>query len=195
MCGLFILMTYWNDSQTVARWEQPWYETVRKIYHSHLAGSHLAAPPGHLLWHHILVPGSQCPSQGCKRGFICPMGPLWTWNTSPLLTVPFLTTKISSLCFAVLIAFSVLLNFILVCFSKSIFMSYFVNVPLIHNKRLCSPRGSITTAITLSLLNHKLSNLPGRALQCSPRREMSKAKSSPQQYDHGCLGGFPIINM
>lgn len=128
--------------------------------------SHLAAPPGPLLWHHILVPGSQCPSQGCKRGFMrCPLGRLWRWNTSPLNHALFDHRNIPPS----VSVFSLLSPYCWIAlssvFPNQFFISYFVNFALIHSKSLCGPRSSITTAITWSLLNHIPSNFP-----CTLRR-------------------------
>lgn len=78
------------------------------------------------------------------------------WNTSPSFNRALCDHKKHSLFW---LLSSSLLKSILISFSKSIFMSYFVSFPLIHSKRLSAPTGSVTTAITWSLLNHMPSNL------------------------------------
>lgn len=165
-------MTYWNDILTVARWGQPGYETVKRIYHVHLAAIAPHSSTSHLLWHHILVPGSQCPSQGCKkRVYEMPRGSTVEMKyLPPLLTVPLLTAQISVPC-CILIAFSILFSF---SFLNWFFISYLVYFYLFfalnHSESLSSPGDSRTTAITWSLANHKADNLP-HSLR---RREVSE---------------------
>lgn len=49
---------------------------------------------------------------------------------------------------------------------------YLISFALIHNKSLTAPRGSITAAITWTLLNHTQSNMPGIAFKCTLRRHV-----------------------
>lgn len=181
MCGLLIFMTHWNDGRPVARWEQPRHETVKKIYHSHLAPRNSNGSP----------PVTSHPG---ARLTVALTGP---WKTAYEIPPPPFNC---ALCdhkniFPLLRCFDCFLRsaeFHSHPFSKSIFMSYFVNFPLIHSKRLSALRGSITTAITWSLLNHTASNLLSRTFPCTFRgrevSEMSEAKSSSHQ--DCCLRGL-----
>lgn len=122
----------------IARWEQPQYETVKEIYRSHLAAlapcSSAGSPP---VTSHPGAMLHNAANGAVKEGFTrCPCGSPVEMKYLPSVNRALFDHENISPLFAVLIAFSILLNFTLICFSKSI--SYFVNFPLIHSKRLCS---------------------------------------------------------
>lgn len=159
-------MIYWNDSQAVASWEQPGYETVQKIYHPHPQTSQLYQVSfcDITSWCQAHI----APSQGCKRAFKrCPVDLQWRWNTAPLLTMHCLGTGILYLP-SVSVFWSLFPNCWIAfssVFPNHFFISYFVNFALTHSKSLSTSRDSITTAISWSLLNHML-NFPCTLRQC-----------------------------
>lgn len=152
--------------------------------------SHLEAPPGHLLWHHILVPGSQCPWQGCKRGFMRrPVGFLLRWNTYSILSLLIVPLFDHNDILSLLLYFDCFLHIAQShthqFFQIKFLMLHLVGLALIHYKSLTAPRGGITTTITWTLINHTQRNILDKAFECSLRRrevsEMNEVRHADKE--------------